>query len=113
MARDAIKRLNRIEAEAAKLRERLGCSDRNEVVWQGDVEDRKLVVTANGFGGAELELAEGNHPVDYQRLRAKSFGNEDDACAAANRILLVANGEDAEEGDEGKALEALMDEIFG
>ena len=63
MARDAIKRLKRIEAEAAKLRARLGCSDRNEVWRTTDVRrDPKVAVSmlidcSGSMAGEPIELA--------------------------------------------------------
>jgi hypothetical protein len=104
--------LKELDAKAKRLRKALGISAPNEVTYQADLDDDKVVVTADGLGGAELEIVEGNFPVDYQRKRSKTFDSEDKAYDAACRIYEFSNGS---HGDKKGIvfLSDLYDEIFG
>jgi hypothetical protein len=121
--------LRAVQAKANKLRSELGVSDPNEEVWQADVDDGLMVVVADGEGGADLMLVEGNYPVDYMTNRQKSFKSEDRACAVADRLLQHYNNEwDSEKAmvfgpyivsvrakarDKDKDWGDLLDEVFG
>ncbi len=77
-------RLRRLDEEAAAERKELGLSSPGEVVWQADVDFRRLlVVVADGYGRASLLEVEGNYPVDYLQHEKQDFDSEEAACAAA------------------------------
>jgi len=59
------------------------------------IRDRRLVLEADGFGGAYAMLIEGNYPVDYVAHMEKHFQSEKEAINAtsiseqrANPLLL-------------------------
>lgn len=112
-----LNKLKDLMAKAKALRKSLGISAPNEVTYQGDLgDDDKVVVTADGLGGAELEIVEGNFPVDYQRKRGKTFASEDEATERASQILDYVNGDTPEANLLRKTysdLSGLYDSIFG
>ena len=109
--RDApLSRLRQLSEEAKELRRTLAISGEGEVIFKGSLNfEEDVVVTADGFGGALLEIVEGNHPVDYQRKGQRFYEDEDDACDIASRMVERANGE-AEDDNE---IESIEEEIRG
>jgi len=91
MARDETKlaELRACYERATALRGELGIQgEPGEVIWQADQDvDRKLVVEADGLGGARVVVVEGNYPVDYRRIRGKDCTTEDQAEQLASHIL--------------------------
>jgi hypothetical protein len=81
----SLDRLRRLDEETATLQKELGLSSPGEVVWQADVDFRRLlVVVADGYGRASLLEVEGNYPVDYLLHEQLDFDSEEAACAAAS-----------------------------
>lgn len=65
-------------------------SHKGELLFQGWYSawpDEELVVEADGLGGANLLIVQGNYPIDYLVRKSKSFLSEDEACAAADEML--------------------------
>ena len=90
----SISELRELDARADKIRESLGISKRGEVIFQADlyeIDDDKVIVEADGYGGATLSVIEGNYPIDYQTKESKLFERpsggtdeaEQEACIAA------------------------------
>ncbi len=50
-------------------------------------EDRILLVEADGFGGAVMQVIEGNYPIDYLIHDERKFSTESEAMAAAESFL--------------------------
>jgi len=107
--RDAsLGRLRQLSDEAKELRRALAISGEGEVIFKGSLNfEEDVVVTADGFGGALLEIVEGNHPVNYQQKGQRFY--EDDACDIASRMVERANGETEDDGE----IESIEEEIRG
>jgi hypothetical protein len=77
--------IRRLEHRLKRLRQRLKISDRNAVIalYDGDVDER-IVVEADGLGGARVVRAEGNYPIDYSARDERRFRNEETAGRAAH-----------------------------
>lgn len=73
-----------LEDKLYELRESMCISRKDEILAQyimpGD--ENLMLVCADGFGGASLEIVEGNYPVDYYTHHYHNFPNEADACSA-------------------------------
>jgi len=85
--------LKQIESEGAAIRERLGISLPNTVIYQAflnSVDDEKVVVEADGFGGATLSVVDGNYPIDFLCLRETKFSSEHTAVREADRLIRSA-----------------------
>jgi hypothetical protein len=80
--------IRRLERKLKRLRERLGISDRNAVIalYDGDVDER-IVVEADGLGGARVVRADGNYPIDYSARDERFFRGEDAAGRAAHCLV--------------------------
>ena len=77
--------IRRLERRLKRLRQRLRIFDRNAVValYDGDVDER-IVVEADGLGGARVVRADGNYPIDYSARDERHFRNEEAAGRAAH-----------------------------
>jgi len=61
----------------------------DEVISQYDVyatSDERLIVTADGFGGATVLRVEGNYTVDYIMKNRRKFPREEAACIFAEKL---------------------------
>ena len=86
----SLARLKELESESAVIRQRLGISSPNTVVYQAPlnaIDDEMVIVEANGFGGATLRIVEGNYPIDFLCLRETTFATERAAIDAAQRLI--------------------------
>jgi hypothetical protein len=54
--------------------------------------DEKLIVEADGKGGANLMIVEGNYPIDYFIKQYRCFSSEDAACDAADEMIDATYG---------------------
>jgi hypothetical protein len=109
-------RLKELDDKADALRKELGISGRSEIIWQADYSDGLLLVSADGKGGADLMVVEGNYPVDYMLERSKHFSTEHAATEAANMINNYNHGDPSERDalqEKYKFESDLLDEIFG
>jgi hypothetical protein len=82
-------RLKQLERESAVIRQQLGISAANAVIYQASinaVDDETIVVKADGFGGATLSIVEGNYPIDFLCLRETRFRSERAAVQEAERL---------------------------
>jgi hypothetical protein len=85
----SLTRLKQLETESAEIRQRLGISSPNTVIYQASIntiDDETLVVEADGFGAATLSIVEGNYPIDFLCLRETRFPSEREAIRAAERL---------------------------
>ena len=83
-------RLKQLELESATIRQRLGINSLNAVIYQAflsSVDDEKVVVEADGFGGATLSIVDGNYPIDFLCLRETKFSSERAALREADRLV--------------------------
>jgi hypothetical protein len=83
--------LYQLENEIAVLRQQLGVSARGEMLFQASRtmwSATDVVVEADGSGGAKLLIVEGNYPADYTTHKEQRFQTEDDACEAAERLIV-------------------------
>jgi len=72
-------RLKQLELESRNIRQRLGISSPNTVIYQAFLnaaDNEKVVVEADGFGGATLSIVDGNYPIDFLCLRETKFSSE-------------------------------------
>jgi hypothetical protein len=87
---ESIARLKELEKESATIRQRLGLSPPNTVIFRASIdpiEDEDLMIEADGFGGATLSIVEGNYPIDFQCLRETRFPTERAAIEAAEHLI--------------------------
>lgn len=85
-----------LNREIADLRKSYGISESREVLWKEDlnsIDDRLLIVEADGVGGAICSQVRGNYPVDYLTEHHRVFIRESDATS------FVATIRDPEFGD--------------
>ena len=90
MKRTRLNQLRQLENKIAALRQRLGVSDRGEMIFQAPrsmSSTTDVVVEADGEGGAKLLIVEGNYPADYLTHKEQAFQTEDEACEAAERMI--------------------------
>jgi hypothetical protein len=76
--KESTARLKQLESESAAIRRRLGISPPNTVIFRASidpVEDEDVVIEADGFGGATLNIVEGNYPIDFLSLRENQVRN--------------------------------------
>ena len=106
---ETIAKLKELYQESQRLRESIGIHARLEELTAGDINmDCALHVTADGLGGAYVEVVEGNYPIDYQCKHEKHFDTENEAEEVADKILSAANASNDE--DPYELMEALLDE---
>ena len=83
-------RLKSLQAEIDALRKVLRISAPGEVLYSSPLralEDKEVVVEADGLGGATTSVVEGNYPVDYFTDFEKHFSSEDEAIIAADDLV--------------------------
>ena len=83
-------RLKQLENESATIREQLGISSPNVVIYQAAisaVDDETVIVEADGFGGATLRVTEGNYLIDFLCLRETKFRTEHGAVREAEHLI--------------------------
>ena len=86
--KDKLIRLRRLQAEVDKIREDLGVSKPNEVLYLASLEsDEEVIVVADGFGAATASLVGGNYPIDFFTRYEKEFVSEAAALRAAQKVL--------------------------
>jgi hypothetical protein len=86
-----LNQLHQFENDIAVLRQQLGVSARGEMIFQAPRSmwsATDVVVEADGVGGAKLLIVEGNYPADYMTHKEQCFQTEDDACEAAERLIV-------------------------
>jgi hypothetical protein len=82
--------LRRLQQRVDKIREELGISAPGTTVFRADLGplgENVVIVEADGFGGAATMVIEGNYPVDFSVKSESAFPTEDEAIAAADRII--------------------------
>lgn len=87
--RQQLQRLVELERRSQELRETLGISQANEVLYkvpQSTWSDNDIVVEAEGQGRARLLIVEGNYPIDYLIKSERIFPSEAEACEAAEKL---------------------------
>ena len=83
-------RLRRLQTEIDMIRRELGISPPKSVLYLSPLnvtDDKCVVVEANGFGGANVSVVEGNYPIEFVAPYEKEFPSEDDAVEAAQKIV--------------------------
>jgi hypothetical protein len=88
MSRTKIDRLKALDAKTKALRNELGISAPGEVLFKADLslaDDDMLIVEADGLGGADLRVVEGNWPIDCQEKESTHYSTEQEACEEANK----------------------------
>jgi hypothetical protein len=88
------KKLHQLENQTEVLRKQLGVSARGEMIFQAPRDmwsEDDVVVEADGSGGANLMIVEGNYPSDYTTHKEQFFKTEDKACEAAERLVARKN----------------------
>jgi hypothetical protein len=111
---EKLTKVKELQAQLDLIREDLGVSAKGAEVVNDEVwDDRRLVVTADGLGGATLEYVEGHYPIDYESLNERQYDDENDACHDCARLVsnYQNDGSDLEE-DEDKDWDDLIEEIF-
>ena len=89
-----LNQLHKLEKEISGLRRKLGVSARGEMLFQAPRSmwsATDVVVEADGSGGAMLLIVEGNYPADYLTHKEQFFQTEDEACEAAERMIVPDN----------------------
>ena len=79
----------RLQEELDGLRRRFGISERGCVLYRAHAsyaDDNVIIVEADGFGGADLLVIEGNYPVDYFTQEDREFATESAAVKAAEEL---------------------------
>lgn len=107
-------RLEELLGNVDSLRKELGVSAQGEEVVNDEVwDDRRLVVVADGLGGADLEYVEGHYPIEHLELNSRHYSDEDKACLDCSRLSACYQGEQQEnEEDNDKDWDDLIQEIF-
>lgn len=86
----SLKRLHKLEHQVETLRRQLGVSAQGETIFQAPKSmwsATDVVVEADGWGGANLLIVEGNYPADYFVHSKQFFQTEDEACEAAEGLI--------------------------
>jgi hypothetical protein len=81
--------LGSLQARADALRKELGFNPPGEITYQAELDvasDDKVVVVADGFGGATTSVVAGNYPVDYITKFEKTFPSASEAESAAEEL---------------------------
>jgi hypothetical protein len=90
---EQLARLRRLYREAEGLRAELGVSAPGAIIFRRPLtHSEDVTVTADGDGGADLEIVSGNFPVRYTRVGLLHFDSESEACAAAERLATCPCG---------------------
>lgn len=81
--------LRQLQSRIDAIRQKLGLSERGEVVYFAHigVDDQVVVAEADGFGGAVVKVIEGNYPIDFFTSQEESYSKEADAIEAARSIV--------------------------
>jgi hypothetical protein len=82
--------LKLLQAQVDEMRSQLRISAPNEVVYFAPLKgssEESVVIEADGFGGAELSIVEGNFPIDFVARVQKKFRSETRAVAAAEKLV--------------------------
>jgi hypothetical protein len=90
---EQMERLKQLYAESEMIRQRLGISAPNTVIFHAPrnaFDEEQIIVEADGLGGATLSAIEGNYPIDFQCLRETRFATEAAALEAADHLINVA-----------------------
>jgi hypothetical protein len=87
-ANDQIAELRSLQARADAIRSRLGIQPPGTVTFLADGcgTDERILVAADGYGGATLIVVEGNYPVDYVTKLEESFPMETAATEKAKAL---------------------------
>lgn len=86
---DVLLRLISLQGSIDSLRKEYNIAKVDEVLWKEDlnsVDDRLLVVEADGKGGACCSQVRGNYSVDYLTEHYKIFTSQTDATRFAASI---------------------------
>jgi hypothetical protein len=87
--RSIISVLEELQKTSDTIRRQLRIHARNEIISQYEIyatSDEKLIVTADGFGGATVLWVEGNYPIDYNVKNCRKFPQEKFACNFADEF---------------------------
>lgn len=87
---EKLQRLGTLQKEADAIREELAISAPKAVVYMASfsvVDDEVVVVEADGFGGAQASIVEGNYPIDFVVQYEKQFSSEAEAVDAAEELV--------------------------
>ena len=96
-----LNRLKKLRAEVMALEKDLLITPKDQEVVNDEVwDDKRLVVVADGLGGADLCYVEGHWPIDHLEHETRHFADEDEACAACARLVDIYQGEGEEDWDE-------------
>lgn len=83
----------RLQEELDGLRQRLGISNRGQILHRLDAsycDEEIILVEADGFGGAVLRVVEGNYPMDFYTRVEQTFSTEAEALRAAESFCALA-----------------------
>lgn len=82
--------LTALHDQLASLRSKFEISPPGTVLYSAilsSLDDETLLVEADGFGGATMNVVAGNYPFDFVTQFAKFFETESEAVAAAEEHL--------------------------
>ncbi|MEI6194308.1 MAG: hypothetical protein WCS42_08255 [Verrucomicrobiota bacterium] len=88
------KQLHQLESRIEVLRHKLGISARGELLFQAPRSmwsATDVVVEADGSGGANLLIVEGNYPADYLIHKEQFYQTEEEACETAEQMIVPNN----------------------
>lgn len=89
MVADRLSELKNLQSQADAIRKELKISQPGEIIFQATVPstwDDLIVVEADGFGGANVSIVEGDFPIDYNVKYESDFSSEDEAQEIADQI---------------------------
>jgi hypothetical protein len=89
MNTEKLAELRSLHARVNTIRRELGINPPGETTYQAELDvtsDDRVVVVADGFGGATTRIVEGNYPVDYTIKFEKFFQRESEAESAAAEL---------------------------
>lgn len=108
-----IKRLAALRGEISSIEKEFGITPKDqEVVNDEMMDDERIVVVADGLGGADLHHVAGHWPIDYHSKHERHYDKEEDACSDAARIGASYQGETPEDKDEAEDWNDVMDAVF-
>ncbi len=84
-------RLRALGRESEQLRSELGFSPAGELLFSSPTDmtpDGKVVVVADGIGGAVMNVVAGNYPLDFREVSVSRFGSESSAVRRAGRLTV-------------------------
>lgn len=82
----------RLQEQLDGLRQRLGISDRGQILHRFDAsycDEEIILVEADGFGGAVLRVVEGNYPMDFFTREERAFATEAEAVHTAETLRVA------------------------